>query len=271
MKRFVLMTDSNTFPLLGAGATLAGCVNDSPNFMKKILLGGPWKSGGYDKGYILSEGLNDADNVRDKLAELVSLAVAGDVIVGPVNSSHGTHYLDYITNQKVSCTVCHSSTWDKPRSFLSKLDYQRAFEKLKPGVRVFCFFDSCESGDIGQAFRFLASSYPYKNRWLEPPAGIANSTAMKAVITKVALPQQVSTMAGCTEFGTCADVPEYRDGSGTLIPAHGLFSEARDAVLLEDPNTPWSTLAEKINARFAQTNEEQRVVVNGPSVVFMAA
>lgn len=261
MKRYALLTDSNTFPHLGAGATLKGCVNDNRNFMSKIMQG-PWKKSGYDKGYLLSENLNNPEIVREKLDEIIALAVDGDTIVGPVNSSHGTHFLDWKTGVKCSCTVTHHSDWNVLKSFMSKLDYQRAFAKLKPGVNVWCFFDSCESGNMGQAFRILERA-DRQNRWLEPPFELAKTLDAMPLDMSRAMPQQVCTLAGCTEEGTCADVQSGQP--------HGLFSDTRDRWLLNMKDISWYELANHINLEWSANREEQRCVPNGPDRSFNLA
>lgn len=262
MNRYALLTDANTFPLLGAGAALRGCVNDNRNFISRIMQG-PWKKSGYTKAYLLSERLNDADIVRERLAELIDLAKEGDTLVLTV-SEHGTHFLDWITGKKCSSTVAHHSDWNKPRTFVSKLDYQRAFEKLKPGVNVWCFFDTCESGNMGQAFRLLEQP-DRDNRWLEPPLEYAKTLDEMELDKSRAIPSQCCTMAGCTEQGTCADV-------GGPSP-HGLFSATRDKHLLAtragfDKPLGWFELAQYINHEWTLNGEEQRCVVDGPDRAF---
>lgn len=262
MKRYVLLTDSNHFPLLGASASLSGCNNDSKDLISNLLQG-PWQRSGFDECFLLSEELNDADNVREHLIKIVDQMVGGDEFIFG-NSSHGTHFLDYITGEKMSCTVCRNSTWDVPRSFLSKLDYQRAFQNLKPGVKVWAFFDSCESGNIGENFRLIDTPMPEgrSNRFLIPPQEVLEVIESLPLHVGRALPQEVCTMAGCLETGTCADV-------GGEHP-HGLFSATRNVVLLAQPGLSWNALGAAINAEFAKTNEEQRCVPNGPDIPFDA-
>lgn len=253
MKRYALLTASNTFPLLGADATLRGCLNDSDDMVAKILHDASLASLGWTLGYSLKESNDNADNVRAKLDEIVAKAVSGDQIVVS-NSSHGTHFTDRITGQTVSCTVCHDSTWDRPESFVSKLDYQRAFAKLKAGVRVWCFFDSCESGNIGQSFKML-ETFTARNRWIEAPSDIAKELDG---VTEVKLPKQVATMAGCVEKGTCADV-------GGTHP-HGLFSATRNDVWATQKMLSWSKFGAAISGRM----QGQVTVCNGPDDPFLS-
>lgn len=252
-KRYALLTASNTFPLLGTDATLLGCTNDSAGHVARLLRG-PWQKSGWDKGYDLREGNDNAENVRAKLDELIGLAKPGDIIAGPFNSSHGTHFTDRLTGQTVSCTVCHDSTWDKPGSFVSKLDYKRAFDKLKLGVKVFCLFDSCESGNIGESFKML-ETFTSRNRWIEPPADIAKDLS-EPVDVRLA-PKQVWTIAGCEEKGTCADVHDSHP--------HGLFSDTFDKTVIASPNLTLTGLAKVLNSKM----NGQKCVPNGPEWSFL--
>jgi hypothetical protein len=261
-KRFLLLTDSLTFPLLGAGATLAGCRNDTINLINRVLMT-IWKAGGYDKGYVLSDvkpgALNEADNVREKMAEIISLAGPDDVIL-QANSSHGSEGTDWLTGERMQVTVCHKSTWDQARSFMSRMDYARAYEKLKPGTRVFNFYDSCKSGNMGANFRLL-QSLTRTNRWLEPPPDVQRDLD-KLPMAVLRAPQQVCTMAGCLPDGFCGDIqgPD----------ACGVFSRARDGAVLATPNQRlgWYTLGANVNERFARDGEEQRCVCDGPNIPF---
>ncbi len=254
MKRFLLLAASNTFPLIGEGATLTGCLNDSAE--NRAEANGPWKKSGWDAGYDLREALDDADNVRARLDELIARMNEADgmAILRLANSSHGTHFKDWVTGANVSCTVCHNSTWDKPRSFMSKLDYKRAFDKLKPGKRVFATFDSCESGNIGESFK-LMSDITKLNRWIEPPPDIHR--ALSEPVAVKFNPKQCWTLAGCEENGTCADVHDDHP--------HGLFNRTLNTTVDARPALKLSQLTAAVNA--AMTG--QKCVPNGPEWSFL--
>lgn len=259
-KRYAILTSSNRFPRLGAGASLLGCDNDTSWTIHGLLNNAKIFPGGFDKVWALTEGQDNSDHIRDIFAKAISELNDGDQLVGPFNSSHGTHYTDYITGQQVSCTVCYNSAWGEPRSFISKLDYQRAFEKLKAGVRVWTRFDSCESGNMGQAFKFFEPNVALSqrsNRFIAPPPELLPEIS-RATVAVVQIPKQVCTMAGCTEKGTCSDIHDARP--------HGAFSETFDSVVIghENAKLSWRNLAREIDIEFARDNKEQRTVVNGP-------
>ncbi len=254
VRRFALLTASNTFPKLGASATLSGCLNDSSE--KRVLIQTKWAKSGWDKlSFDLRENMDDADIVRDRLEKIVAAmnAQTGVDILFMNNSSHGTHFTDWVTGQNVSCTVCYGSTWDKPKSFVSKLDYVRAFSKLNAGKRVFALFDSCESGNMGQSFK-LMEDFTLQNRWIEPPPDVHRD--LNAPID-VRLPKQCWTLAGCEENGTCADVHDAHP--------HGLFSRTFNETIVAQPLLKPPELVKALNSKMSG----QKCVPNGPAFSFL--
>ncbi len=239
MKRIAIIKASNLYPNIGAGATLRGCSYDKDNWINEVLFGKRWKKSGWDKVFILAEDgtamqklpdgrqiatmADDADVYRQALDWAVAALNAdtdGGILFAPV-SNHGTHFNDWLTGDNVSCVVCHYSTWSKPRSFMSKLDYKRAYDKItNPKTRVFSVYDSCESGGIGAGFKIVGDDEEVVlNRWIEPPVSLGLG---KAIPVAPAKPKQCWTMAGCSEFGTCADIggpPPYGLLSRTIIDA----------------------------------------------------
>jgi len=255
MKRHILFTAANTFKFLGSSATLSGCLNDSAENRQDAATN--WRKSGWDKvSFDLRENMNTADYVRECLDKIVADMNATDDIdiLWINNSSHGTHFRDRITGQTVSCTVCYDSNWDKPASFISKLDYKRAIDKLKPQKRVFSLYDSCESGNIGDSFRLMAD-FTKLNRWIEPPSDVHRD--LTEVVDVRYNPKQCCTMAGCEEDGTCADVHD-------AVP-HGLFNRTRIQTTTANPTLKWSALAAAINKKMSG----QKCVPNGPEWTFL--
>ncbi len=254
MKRHILFTAANTFKYLGQSATLSGCLNDSSENRQDAMT--VWRKSGWDiNSFDLRESNNTAEIVRDRLEKIVANMNATDDIdiLWLNNSSHGTHFKDRVTGQTVSCTVCYDSTWDKPASFVSKLDYKRAFDKLKPQKRVFALFDSCESGNMGESFR-LMEDFTKLNRWIEPPSDVHRDLTETI---EVRFPKQCWTIAGCEENGTCADVHDEHP--------HGLFNRTRIQTTTAQPALKLSALAALINKKMSG----QKCVPNGPEWSFL--
>ncbi len=260
MKRFAILRASNRFPLLGASATLAGCLDDSDGHIKRLLHNELWGTSGWDKGYDLRDdgggghGVDSAENFQAKLAEFVSSANAasGMAIIAPFASSHGTRYIDPVTGKTCFCMVHHYSTWDKPNSFTSALALQRILDKLKPDKRVYTLIDCCASGDAGNTFRMF-ETFTHRNRWIEPPPEIQKDLDDPV---EVKMPKQCWTYNGCEKDGTCADVQGPRP--------HGLFSDTFDNTAT--PNLKKTALVAAMNAKMQGS---QKSVLNGPEWAYL--
>lgn len=254
MKRFAILRASNTFPLLGASATLSGCLPDSDGHLKRILHNALWGTSGWDKGYDLRESLDTAENFQAKLLELVSSmnATTALAILAWFASSHGTRFIDAITGKTCFCMVHHLSTWDKPESFTSALALQRIFDKLKPEKRVFGLVDCCASGDAGETFRML-QTFTDRNRWIEPPPDVARDLEEPV---DARLPKQCWTYNGCEANGTCADIQG--------VTPHGLFSSTFDDIA--SPKLKKTALVAAMNEKMRGS---QVSVLNGPEWSFL--
>lgn len=265
MKRYAILTSTNRFPWLGEGASLLGCDNDTSFSLHTVIKNTKIFPGGFDKIWALTDKNDNSEHVLDVLAKAISELVDGDQLVGPWNSSHGTHYLDYLTGQQVSCSVCYNSVFGQPKTFISKLSYKRAFDKLKDGVRVWTRFDSCESGNMGQGFKLVDMATSERgNRWIAPPAEL-HEEIQRAPNLPVYIPKQVCTLAGCAELppnNTCADIHDANP--------HGLFARSMDNNMMKAPTLSWYALATALNVQWAGSREAQRCVPNGPDWVLGA-
>jgi hypothetical protein len=249
MRRFALLSASNTFPRLGDSATLMGCLTDSTENRQEKY--GPWKKSGWDFDFDLRESLDTAQNLRDRLTELVAKMNEGTdpAILDFERSSHGTEFIDYITGLTVSCCVNHDSTWDDPKTFFSKLDMKRILDKLNPVHRVFSTFDCCMSGNFGDQFKLLEDFKRVNRGLIAPPDAHRDLKELSAVKLN---PKQCWTLAGCEDPGTCADVHDDNP--------HGLFNRTKNAIFDANPNLPLSKLAALINKNM----DGQKCVPNGP-------
>lgn len=261
MKRFAILRASNDFPLLGASASLTGCLADSDGHLQRILHNALWGTSGWDKGYDLRDagsahgaGADTAESYQAKLAELVSSmnAATGMAILAAFASSHGTRFIDPVTGKTCFCMVHNKSTWDKPESFTSALALQRIFDKLKAEKRVFNIIDCCASGDAGATFRML-ETFTHRNRWIEPPHDVARDLEEPV---EVKLPKQCWTYNGCEADGTCADIQGAQP--------HGLFSYTFDAIA-----SPKLKKTDLVTAMNAQMRGSQVSVLNGPEWSFL--
>lgn len=189
-------------------------------------------------------------------------AVSGEWIWAH-DSSHGTQIS---VNGKTKGALCHyDSDFSRNDTFTTADDFYSLAAAVKHGVQIFMTIDACEFGDSVRAIQpamyapSVSANRIETPRWIAPSFGHqieiehneSNGGAVESFIPRGI--KNVTSIAGCQQGKTCADV---QDTSG----AHGAFTSAL-VKYLNDGKA--SKISSETSNDLAADHFEQRPVFSG--------